>query len=315
LTAREDAATPAGVTAVVVSHNSASHLLALGDALSSGSLVPDKMLVVDNASSDDTVARARAVGFDVHETGSNDGFGAACNEALRVTETEFVLICNPDVRPSSGALDELMTVLSEASSAAVAGASCDRPFHARRFSRISGNLWGFLPGRMQDKLRRIGPEVPVGFSKYQVVDYVVGAFMLCRVAALREVGGFDDRFFLYAEEEDLCRRLGERGWQTLLVPTVVVAHGERSSSEGVDGSVMAAFYFHSLYWYYRKYHSRLYAECARCVLAACVTIDRGYRALAGRKQVYDASAARAPFSDIGTLRGELMRSRGQRVAG
>jgi N-acetylglucosaminyl-diphospho-decaprenol L-rhamnosyltransferase len=307
-TSEADAPTP-GVTAIVVSHNSAQHLQALGEALAVGSSTPDRMLVVDNASSDDTVARARAAGFEVHETGSNGGFGAACNVALRLTDTEYVLICNPDVRPSSSALEKLVAALSEVDAAAVAGASLDRPFHARRFSRISGNVWGFLPGRLQRKLKGLAPDVLVDPDAHRAVDYVVGAFMLCRVSALRDVGGFDERFFLYTEEEDLCRRLGQRGWLTLLVPTVAVAHGDRGSSEGVDGSQMAAFYFHSLYLYYRKYHSRPYAEWARCVLAACVTVDRAGRALAGRKQVYEASAARAPFSDIRTLRNDLTRRR------
>jgi GT2 family glycosyltransferase len=305
----DDAATSAAVTAVVVSHNSARHIPALGEALSKGSSAPARMLLVDNASSDDTIARARAAGFEVHETGSNNGFGAACNAALRLTDSEFVLICNPDVRPSAGAVEQLIAALSERPSAAVVGVSCDSPLHARRYSRISGNLWSFLPRRMQRRLKRLAPEIPVDPDTTQVVDYVVGAFMLCRVAALREVGGFDERFFLYMEEEDLCRRLAERGWLTVLAPKAVVAHDDRGSSEGVDGSVMASFYFHSLYLYYRKYHSRLYAECARCVLAAGVTIDRGYRALAGREQVYSASVARAPFSDIGALRDNLTRSR------
>lgn len=307
---RSDAAT----TAVVVSHNSARHLQVLGQALAGGSLAPGRLLLVDNASSDDTVVRARAAGFEVHESGSNNGFGAACNAALRLIDSEFVLICNPDVRPSAGALEQLVTALSRDPSAAVAGASCDTPFHARRFSTISGNLWAFLPGRIQRRLKRFAPEVSVDQDTYQVVDYVVGAFMLCRVAALQEVGGFDERFFLYTEEEDLCRRLGERGWLTLLVPTVVVDHSDRTSSEGVDGDLMASFYFHSLYLYYRKYHSRPYAEFARCMLAACVTIDRAYRALAGRRQVYGPRTARAPFSGIDVLRDDLTRSREQHLA-
>ena len=293
----------AGVTAVVVSHNSARHLSALGHALASGSLVPDRMLVVDNASVDDTVTRARLAGFDVHETGSNDGFGAGCNTGLRAASTEFVLFCNPDVRPTPSALERLLATLANTATAAIAGAALDQPPRARRFSRVTGNVWSLLPGWLQRQVPRLGGSLAVDQSKDQiVVDFAVGAFILCRVAALRSVGGFDESLFLYSEEEDLSRRLGKRGWQTLLVPSAIVAHAPGTSSEGVDRTVMGAFYFHSLYWYYRRYHSRPYAEFARCALSLCVMIDRTYRALTRQQQVYGLRTVTAPFRSTDALR-------------
>jgi N-acetylglucosaminyl-diphospho-decaprenol L-rhamnosyltransferase len=297
------ASTVGGVTAVVVSYNSARRLSALGEALSASTLRLDRMLVVDNASVDDTVARAREAGFEVHETGSNDGFGAGCNVALRLADTEFVLICNPDVVPAPAALEQLMAALWAVPTAAIAGAAFDQKVQARRFSRLSATVWSFLPRRAQRPLKRFAVEVSVDRSReYVAVDYVVGAFMLCRVDALRSVGGFDERFFLYSEEEDLCRRLGEHGWQTLFVPSVSLTHEHSTSSEGVNIAVMSPFRFHSLYWYYRKYHSRAYAELARFTLAACLIADRTYRVLTRRQQVYGPGAATAPFRAIGSLR-------------
>jgi N-acetylglucosaminyl-diphospho-decaprenol L-rhamnosyltransferase len=301
----------AAVTAVIVSHNSARHLSELGETLESGSVSPGRMLVVDNASADDSVARARLAGFDVYETGGNDGFGAACNAALRMTDSELVLICNPDVRPSPTALEQLMAALGEDPTAAVAGPVFNRRLRARRFSRISGNLYTFLPGWLQRPLKHLDCEVPVKQGSHIVVDYVVGACMLCRVDPLRAVGGFDERFFLYSEEEDLCRRLGMRGWQTLFVPSVTVAHARRASSDGVDRAVMSPFRFHSLYLYYRKYHSRLYAELARCALWACVTCDRWLRALTGRPQIYGPSTAKALFWSTDRVRADFERTRAQ----
>lgn len=261
------------------------------------------MLLVDNASVDDSVSCARLAGFDVHQAGCNDGFGAACNIALHVADTEFLLICNPDVLPPPTALEQLATALTATTTAAVAGVAFERPFQARRFSRLSGTLWGFLPSWLQRPLKRFAVEVPVDPSKeYIVVNYVVGAFMLCRVAAVRSVGGFDEHFFLYSEEEDLCRRLGKGGWQTLFVPSVTITHKHSTSSEGVDGAAMAPFHFHSLYWYYRKYHSRGYAELARCTISICVIIDRMYRTLSRRQQAYGPGTVTAPFRSIDALR-------------
>ena len=301
----------AAVTAVVVTHNSARHLSELAETLESGSVSPGRMLVVDNASADDSVARARLAGFDVCETGSNDGFGAACNAALRITDSELVLICNPDVRPSPTALEGLTAALAENPTAAVAGPVFNRRLRARRFSRISGSLYTFLPGWLQRPLKRLDREVPVERGDHIVVDYVVGACMLCRVEPLRAVGGFDERFFLYSEEEDLCRRLGMRGWQTLFVPSVTVAHARRASSDGVDREVMAPFRFHSLYFYYRKYHSRLYAELARCALWMCVTCDHRFRALTHRQQIYGPSTAKALFWSTDRVRADYERVRAQ----
>ncbi len=305
---RESSVTTAGVTAVVVTHNSARHLQMLGRALVLGSLAPKRMLVVDNASVDDTIAQARLAGFDVHETGSNDGFGAACNTALRMTDTEFVLFCNPDVLPAPGALDVLVTALIANSKAAIAGS-----VEGRRFSRLSREIVGFFPRRLQHRVQRFGGSLSVDQGKdWVVVDYVVGAFILCRTAALSSVGGFDERFFLYCEEEDLSRRLGERGWQTLMVSSALIAHESSASSDGVYESDTAPFRLHSLYWYYRKYHNRLYAESARCVLALCVTIDRLYRVFTRQEQVYGLWTALAPFRDIDSIRREFERCVGRR---
>ncbi|HTA13095.1 MAG TPA: glycosyltransferase family 2 protein [Solirubrobacteraceae bacterium] len=320
------------VTAVVVTHNSARHLQTLGRALADGSLAPAHMLAVDNLSSDGTVEQARTAGFDVVETGSNDGFGAGCNAGLSATTTELVLFCNPDVRPARAALEQLVAALASAPDAAIAGAVLDGQLRPRRFSRISTNVAGFLPSSLLDPLRRLtrrsagadsqpdhpGAEPEPGAPTDErareqattaertpaalTVDYAEGAFILCRAAALRSVGGFDERFFLYFEEEDLSRRLRERGWTTLLVPAAEVSHEQRGSSEGFGNAAMAPFFTHSLYWYYRKHSSRGYAELARCTVAVCVLLDQAYRALARRPQMYGPRAAIAPFRSAAAVR-------------
>jgi N-acetylglucosaminyl-diphospho-decaprenol L-rhamnosyltransferase len=307
----EAALTP-GVTAVVVAHNSARHLASLGRALSEGTLAPARMLVVDNLSVDDTVEQARTAGFEVIETGANDGFGAGCNAGLRVARTELVLFCNPDVRPSATALEQLSQALAGTPSAAIAGAVLDEEVRPRGFSRISKNVAGFLPDQILAAARSVKGKAKTPAARSDaplVVDYAEGACLLCRVAALRSVAGFDERFFLYCEEEDLSRRLGERGWQTLLVPDATASHEQRGSSVGFGAAAMAPFFTHSLYVYYRKYHSRGYAELARLVLAACVTIDRACRAIARRPQMYGRGAAIAPFRSAASVRRAQQRRR------
>jgi N-acetylglucosaminyl-diphospho-decaprenol L-rhamnosyltransferase len=303
----EEAAS-ADVTVVVVTHDSARHIARLADALASSRPVPARMLVIDNASTDDTASRARLAGFEVHETGSNKGFGAACNIGLSEASTEFVLFCNPDVQPSPGALGRLLDAIASVPSAAVAGAALGRPVESRRFSRLADNLWYFLPAPLKPRLAWLKPTLPVDeTAAHVVVDFAEGAFILCRCAALRAVNGFDESFFLYSEEEDLSRRLNAGGWQTILVPAALVEHGRSESSDGVGKPLMEPFRLHSLYWYYRRYHHRIYAELARCVLAACVLIDRAYRTVSKENQLYCAGSVIAPFQNIQSLRRSHLR--------
>jgi N-acetylglucosaminyl-diphospho-decaprenol L-rhamnosyltransferase len=224
---------------------------------------------------------------------------------------EFVLFCNPDVAPAPDALERLLNALKKTSTAAIAGAAFDEMLQGRKFIRITGQMVSFLPKRMSRKfpLRRYECRVQIDQSQDQVVvDYAVGAFILCRVAALRSVGGFDKRFFLYFEEDDLARRLGKSGWLSILVPAAHVAHEHNASSEGSSGPMMTPFRVHSAFLYYRKYHSRIYAEFARCALAIGVTLDRVYRALARRQQVYGAGTALAPYRSIESIRNAHERS-------
>lgn len=310
----ESQATPSNtvdVAVIIVTYNSARHLDALRRMLLEGTVVPERMLVVDNASADDTVARARAAGFEVIETGTNDGFGSGCNAGLGAVSNEFVLFCNPDVEPTPDALERLLNALRNTSTAAIAGAAFDEALQGRKFIRITGQMVSFLPKGMSARfpLRRYECRVRIDQSQEQVVvDYAVGAFILCRTAVLRSAGGFDERFFLYFEEDDLARRLGKSGWLSILVPAARVAHEHNASSEGLSGPMMTPFRMHSVYLYYCKYHSRAYAEFARCTLALGVTLDRAYRALARRQQVYGAGTALAPFHSIKSIRAAHERS-------
>lgn len=299
----EVASARSSVTAVVVSYNSAHHLARLGNALKAGSIAPSRLLLIDNASRDASVACGAAAGFEVRKLDENIGFGAACNVGWRAASTEYVLFCNPDALPANDAVERLVDALASSTTAAIAGASSRHPGEARRFSRLSSNIWQFWPPWVKRRTRHYGPTVPIETSApHAVVDFVEGAFILCRVDALRAVGGFDEQFFLYSEEEDLARRLRNAGWDSLLVPSAIVTHGRSESSINGSKSAMAPYRFHSLYWYYRRYHPRWYAECARCVLAVCVVLDRMYRRLLREPQLYDASTPLAAFRDIGALR-------------
>jgi len=202
------------------------------------------------------------------------------------------------VRPSPQALQILVRALTSNSSAAIAGC-----VEGRDFSRITRDVYGFLPKRMRTKIEgRAAAESLDNGAPSLRVDYAVGAFILCRVAALHCVGGFDERFFLYCEEEDLSLRLLERGWQTILVPSAQVWHEHGGSSPGADTATTAPLRLHSRYLYYQKHRSQAYAEIARCAIAICVALDRAFRVVTGQQQVYSRAAMLAPFRDLAVVR-------------
>jgi GT2 family glycosyltransferase len=291
------------ITAIVVSYNSGQHIRGLAHALTHSKVVPRRWLLIDNDSSDDSVQAGEAAGFEVHRLNENRGFGGGCNVGLNAATTELVLFCNPDVLPADDALGRLVAALATAPDAAIVGAALQDPPQARRFSRLSSNLWQFLPRSMKRVASSCSPATQVDVkSPAIVVDFAEGALILARTDALRSVGGFDESFFLYSEEEDLSRRLRQRRWVTLMVPSARASHAVSKSSAGVDRAIMASFRFHSLYWYYRRYHGRWYAECARCLLAFCVMLDRGYRRVRGEPHLYSAASAVAAFRDINTIR-------------
>lgn len=211
--------------------------------------------VVDNCSPDGTADHISSTWPDVEliRRSSNDGFGAANNSALRRSTAEFVLLLNPDAILERGAVGKLLHWFREPRIGVV---GCrlvqqDGSFdHAakRRFPTPSSGL-SYLLGRGNSSYT--APDVPE--SGVGDVDAVNGAFMLIRGDALRDVGMFDEQFWMYGEDLDLCRRFHDAGWRTLYDGTVVVTH-LKSAISGKHRSPRLNWHFHkSMALYYRKH--------------------------------------------------------------
>jgi GT2 family glycosyltransferase len=137
------------------------------------------------------------------------GFGANHNAAFRLCRTPYFCVVNPDVRLNMDPFPALVSALRAPGNAAVAGPRvCDPDGRtedsARRFPTITRLLRKLLPGAR-------GPDYPAAGGPL-AVDWLAGMFMLFRSDAFRAVGGFDERFFLYYEDVDICRRLGLAGY-------------------------------------------------------------------------------------------------------
>jgi len=208
------------VSVVIVTHDSSA---VVGRALASVAEVGE-IVVVDNASADDTAAfvagaapRARILRLP-----TNTGFAFACNAGLGAATKPYVLFLNPDAALEPGALAALLEAAERYPNAALIGPSILRPDGGIEPSHDLG-----LFARIAAGARRDTAEPPAGDLS---AEFLSGAVFLGRVAALRAVGGFDPDFFLYFEDDDLCWRLRQAGWTLVRAAAARARHAGGASA-------------------------------------------------------------------------------------
>ncbi|SDF65195.1 hypothetical protein SAMN05660662_2922 [Blastococcus aurantiacus] len=233
------------VSVLIVTYNSGPHIEACLTALEEALLrVRGEILVYDNASKDDTVARARSFpSVRVVEGCDNLGFAAACNRLGALSSGRYLWFLNPDTRVDSRAVDELLRVASQHPQAHLFGAKTITPDGRTVTASAQGemSIWSltcFASGLSTILAGRRGadPESLPGWDRTTTRHVPMlsgGALMISRHAWAR-LGGFDERYFMYAEDADLCARACREGFKPLYVASAVVEHevGASSSAGG-----------------------------------------------------------------------------------
>jgi N-acetylglucosaminyl-diphospho-decaprenol L-rhamnosyltransferase len=227
------------VSVIVVTYENAATIDAALAPLRRSAHV-DRVVVVDNGSRDDSAARAAKAGADeVVALDGNLGFASGVNRGLRTCDGEFVLLLNPDASIAPPDLDLLVDALHAQPDAAAAGPVLEglddgsATSGARRFSTVWNRLalelpWFWRHDRFTSRLPAGTVERAAGHTLS--VDYVWGAALLVRREFLLSIGGLDERFFLYHEDEDLGRQARTHGRRVLLVTGARAQHiGEVSS--------------------------------------------------------------------------------------
>jgi N-acetylglucosaminyl-diphospho-decaprenol L-rhamnosyltransferase len=229
------------VDVVVVTYNSARHIGSCLESLDGNDRVAS-IVVVDNLSTDDslTLIADRFPHVLVVRSGVNLGFGSAVNRGIAATSSEsnrhhYVCILNPDAVAESRAIDTLANYLDQHPAVALVGPevrNIDGSTYpsARSFPNpivgfghaFLGIVWPNNPA--SKRYRRTDPESP---------DWISGTAMLARRTALEQVSGFDERYFMYVEDLDLCWRLRKAKWGIGFCPAAVVRH-EIGGSSGTD---------------------------------------------------------------------------------
>ncbi len=218
---------------IIVTHNRVE--LALKTLRSAHAAVRElsvEWIVVDSGSSDGTPETIEEACPDVRVLReSNIGFAAANNRGLPYAHGRYVLLLNPDVETVSGTFDELVATLDARPGIGVASVVQNAPdgelqYSIRHFPSPLLALGEALAAPRWTGLSRWREEEPrtALYSSETSVDWLVGAFLIARATALADVGGLDERFFLYSEEIDWCYRFHRAGWGVAHLPVMTVTH-------------------------------------------------------------------------------------------
>jgi GT2 family glycosyltransferase len=272
------------VAVIVVAYNSRDTIeRALQSIVDSTIAGEVEAVVVDNASSDGTAAfvRERFPSCRVIEPGENLGFGRACNLAASETESEFILLLNPDAWVEPSCIERLRAAMVADEKLAWAAPRLFYPNGRRQFNwSPTISILGEAVQQLRNRLESASwvhvalPRVMRGFGG---AGWYTAACGLMRRRAWDQVGGFDPGFFLYFEDADLGLRLRRAGWRTAPVDDARAVHDRRAPGALSDAMVR---YRESQLRYYRKHRPRRESKLVvnRQTRAAARIADESVRA-------------------------------------
>lgn len=285
---------PVLLTSILNFRTAEMTLRAIAAARTAMAGIDGEILVVDNDSGDGSFEwlreRVAAEGWDadgrvrVLASGHNGGFGAGHNVAMATglsdgRRPDYVYLLNSDAFPAPDALHRLCDVMQADPGLGLAGSyihGTDGAPHCTcfRFPSVAGEFEsGLRLGIVSRLLAGSVVAMPIPETTIEL-DWTAGASLMMRQDMLDEVGGFDETFFLYFEETDLCRRARIAGWRVAYVRDSAVAH-VGSASTGMKGwDRIPVYYLDSRLHYFVKNHGVAYATAATLAYAAGGTLDR-----------------------------------------
>ncbi len=234
------------------------------------------VVVSDNGSTDGSRAfiRERYDGrVRIVENGANLGFGAACNRAFLATESDYVFLLNPDAELKDGALAAIVAFADAHPRCGIAGSriynhdgtiqeSCGA-FDTWTGAFLRSSAWGEWP---MFRAYANGAELRAWkHADGRRVDIAIGAALLIRRATMREIGLFDEQFFLYHEEVDYAKRAADAGWETWYVPASEAIHEGMGSAKGQYNVETRKQTSRRKYWIKHHGHAWYYALVAALV--------------------------------------------------
>lgn len=228
-----------------------------------------EVFVVDNDSADDSADMVRQNFSQVHLFANNEnrGFAAANNQAYKIATGDYIILLNPDAFVKPGAINNVVSFMESHPDCGICGARLvnldgELDPSARRFPNSLFKLFtlsGLSDKYPSSKIFGRGDFKYFDHKSVMEVDWVPGTFTVYRSEMLKETGFFDERFFIYYEETDLCLTAKRSGWKIYFIPDAEVIHvGGASAKTRKDqtfdtgGSQVLKFRMRSEYLYFRK---------------------------------------------------------------
>jgi N-acetylglucosaminyl-diphospho-decaprenol L-rhamnosyltransferase len=253
---------PAELAVVVVNFDSGEHLRncisRLGPAAGD---TPIQVVVVDNASTDGSQDGLTDIDPDVLllENPQNRGYGRACNQGFAATDAPFVCFLNPDIVPEPDSLVLMLKALADRPDVGVLGPRLVNPDGStypscRVVPELGVAVGHAIFGLFSDNNRftRAYKLMDVDHTSELEVEWVSGAAMLVRREAFEQVRGFDEGFFMYVEDLDLCARMREAGWKSLYFPGPTMLHHVAGSSRRYPYKMIRHHHFSLIRYFSRR---------------------------------------------------------------
>lgn len=261
------------IAAVVVSYNTRDLLRSCLASIRAEGI--EEVVVVDNASMDGSpeMVRSELPGVRLLANRHNPGYGGAANQGIAACHAPCVLLLNGDTLLGPGAPARLAAWLDRHPRAAIAGPRLVNPDGTLQpscfpwltpFNVLALNTWLNRPARLLPRFRPTWRGTPSRDG-----HWVKGAALAIRREAFDAVGGFDESYFMYAEELDLCHRLHAAGWEVHYAPEATVVHVEGASTDQ-DRHAMAGQLFASLERFYRRHDPERLPRLRRVMKAVLV---------------------------------------------
>lgn len=212
------------------------------------------VIVVDNNSSDDSIAEVEKQfpQTQLIKREENGGYAVALNDGIRAgsaLDPGFFLVLNNDTLVPPDTLSQLVNVMTRDAKIAIAAPKIIYHDHPERIFSLGDRLYSWLP--LPLRIGRKALDRPE-YLKTMDFDYLFGCALLIRTESLKEVGLFDTSFFMYYEDADLCRRMRDGGWKNVRVGSAIIRHKASMSSKLVPEK-MLYLRARNRSWFYRRY--------------------------------------------------------------
>ena len=263
----------ASVVGVIVDYHAGEVLTNCIDTLHANGVTT--IVVVENGEAGSTGSALDGRDVTLVEPGVNLGYGRGVNRgAAAARSARYLLVSNPDVEAHDGAVAALIDYLDAHPDVAIVGPRIERPDGTTYPSmRVFPNVW--LAG-LHALLEPIWPGNPATRAYRSAradgtVDWVSGAFLVIRRDVFEEIGGFDERYFMFAEDMALCWQVREHGLSVAAVPEAVVTHIEGVSRQRESRAMLIAHHESAMRFEWQT------ARGARRLLAPLATLVLGLR--------------------------------------